>query len=88
MLNEHICATAIYYLDSENVTTSHLAFRMRTDDLQEDLQHSSVQGAFNWLERVYGTSLGGCGGREQANLQYYGTVETRQGRLLAFPNTL
>lgn len=26
-LNEHICATALYYYDEENITPSHLAFR-------------------------------------------------------------
>lgn len=27
MPNEHICASALYYYDSVNVTDSHLAFR-------------------------------------------------------------
>ena len=26
-LNEHICATALYYYDQENITDSHLSFR-------------------------------------------------------------
>jgi hypothetical protein len=30
-LNERICATAIYYYDSENVTDSYLAFRQKVD---------------------------------------------------------
>lgn len=30
-LNEHICATAIYYYDSENIGPSHLAFRQSID---------------------------------------------------------
>lgn len=30
-LNEHICATALYYADQENVTDSHLAFRQSYD---------------------------------------------------------
>ncbi|KAH8886347.1 hypothetical protein GQ53DRAFT_727710 [Thozetella sp. PMI_491] len=87
MMNEHICATALYYLDSENVTTSHLAFRTQTDRDQEDLSSLAGQDSYNWLEQVYGTALGGGGGAEQACLQYYGTVETRQAHLLAFPNT-
>jgi hypothetical protein len=34
-LNEHICATALFYIDCENVTESRLAFRqsMHTDDV-------------------------------------------------------
>jgi hypothetical protein len=30
-LNEHICATALYYYDEENITASHLAFRQAID---------------------------------------------------------
>ncbi|KAM0319687.1 hypothetical protein ACHAPQ_010226 [Fusarium lateritium] len=78
--NEHIVGTALYYLDSENVTPSHLQFRMQTDEDQE--QYWSVgQDAFGWMERVYGTPL-----RDADCLQQYGSVETKQGRLLAFPN--
>jgi hypothetical protein len=32
LMNEHICATALYYLDSENITPSSLSFRMQTSD--------------------------------------------------------
>jgi hypothetical protein len=83
-MNERICATALYYLDSENVTSSHLSFRMQTSPYQDDLQDIAGQDDYNWLERVYGTALSSSG----ACLQYYGSVETRQGRLLAFPNVL
>lgn len=87
-MNERICATALYYLDSENVTPSHLSFRMQTSSYQDDLQEIAGQDAYNWLERVYGTALGPSGYVTNACLQYYGSVETRQGRLLAFPNLL
>ena len=33
-MNEHICSTALYYYDCENVTDSHLAFRLRIDDVE------------------------------------------------------
>ncbi|KFA52316.1 hypothetical protein S40293_00605 [Stachybotrys chartarum IBT 40293] len=82
MMNERICATALYYLDSENITTSALDFRTKTEPDQDDIQYSAGQDAFNWLERVYGVNF-----REDFNLQYYGRVETREGRLLAFPNS-
>ena len=82
-MNERICATALYYLDSDNVTSSSLSFRMQTsDELYQDI--SIEQGSQSWLEQILGTSLvddGVC-------LQNYGSVETRQGRLLAFPNVL
>ena len=87
-MNEHICATALYYLDSENITPSHLSFRMQTSDYQDDLQAIAGQDAYNWLERVYGTSLGPSADVTNACIQHYGNVETREGRLLAFPNTL
>ncbi|KAI0410008.1 hypothetical protein F4802DRAFT_543020 [Xylaria palmicola] len=82
-MNEHICATALYYLDSENVTTSSLSFRMQTDVyLNDDEQFQVGQDAYSWLERAHGTKLGADG----SCLQSYGNVETPQGRLLAFPN--
>ncbi|PWI65084.1 hypothetical protein PCL_07383 [Purpureocillium lilacinum] len=84
-MNEKIAATALYYLDSENVTPSHLAFRMQTDSyLNDDIQTS--QDEYNWLERVFGTSLGASGGITGSCTQNYGDVETRQGRLIVFPN--
>lgn len=30
-LNEHICATALYYYDQQNITESHIAFRQSVD---------------------------------------------------------
>ncbi|KAF5680020.1 hypothetical protein FHETE_562 [Fusarium heterosporum] len=76
--NEHIIGTALYYLDSENVTPSHLQFRMST--ISDD-DYNVGQDSFNWMERVYGTVL-----RDAQAVQRYGSVETKQGRLLAFPN--
>ncbi|KAH6603880.1 hypothetical protein Trco_007326 [Trichoderma cornu-damae] len=80
-MNERICATALFYLDSDNITESHLSFRMQTNSfLQDDI--STAQGQYNYLERVYGTGLG----HGATCLQNYGDVKTPQGRLLAFPN--
>jgi hypothetical protein len=86
-MNEHICATALYYLDSDNITPSHLSFRMQTrpDINQEDDRFMVGQDSYKWLERVYGTTLGSG---DSSALQNYGSVETREGRLLAFPNVL
>lgn len=87
-MNERICATALYYLDSENVTTSHLSFRMQTPyDINGNFEDVG-QDAYHYLERVYGTSLGPSLGVDDSCLQNYGSVETCQGRLLAFPNVL
>jgi hypothetical protein len=86
-LNEHICGTALYYLDSENITDNNLSFRMLTpEDIGYDSDYAVGQQSFSWMESVFGTSLGSGSG--DACLQNYGSVQTRQGRLLAFPNTL
>ena len=55
---------------------------MQTDG--EDFQNraSVGQGAYGWLELVYGTELGNYG----TCLQNYGNVEVKEGRLLAVPN--
>jgi hypothetical protein len=87
-MNEHIVATALYYLDSENVTPCHLSFRMITDvDDLEDFEMSIGQDMYHVYERIWGTELG-VGGSSNEALQSYGSVETREGRLLAFPNVL
>lgn len=83
-MNEHIVATALYYLDSENTTPSHLDFRMQTS-YDQDESPMLDQFCFSWMERVYATNLG-TGGYYPCCLQRYGSVETKQGRLLAFPN--
>ncbi|ESZ91703.1 hypothetical protein SBOR_7922 [Sclerotinia borealis F-4128] len=83
-MNEHICGTALYYLDSENITSSDLSFRMQTSAYMED-DIDVGQDCYHWLEQVYGTGLGSS---NSPCLQNYGSVDTRQGRLLAFPNVL
>lgn len=88
-MNEKICATALYYLDSENITESRLAFRMQTLYDQDELQQVTGQDSYSWLEHEYGTSLGASGSAAAGScVQTYGSVETREGRLLAFPNIL
>lgn len=84
LLNEMICATALYYLDSENVTDSSLSFRMQTSYDQDELQDKVGQDSYHWMECVFGTDLT----RNGSCLQSYGSVETSEGRLLAFPNVL
>jgi hypothetical protein len=81
-MNEHICGTALYYLDSGNITDSSLSFRMQTDSGYNSQYHVG-QGAYHWMESVFGTNLD-----RSACLQNYGSVQTRERRLLAFPNVL
>ncbi|KAF2724219.1 hypothetical protein K431DRAFT_218256 [Polychaeton citri CBS 116435] len=77
-LNEHIVATALYYYDSDNVTDSHLAFRELTDFVGLEYQ----QSRFRHIEEFYDIEEDG------PKIQELGSVLTRQGRLLTFPNVL
>ena len=61
---------------------------MKTSDDQEYLSLLHDQDYYNWLERLYGTSLDQSERGKNAALQNYGSIETREGRLLAFPNIL
>jgi hypothetical protein len=83
-MNERICATALYYLDSSNISPSELSFRMQTSAYISD-EFDVGQDSYHWMQQIYGTTLSGGGG---PCLQNYGSVETREGRLLAFPNVL
>ncbi|KAG9256854.1 uncharacterized protein F5Z01DRAFT_672086 [Emericellopsis atlantica] len=84
-MNERICATALYYVDSENIEASTLSFRMPTSSyISDDMQ--AGQDSYHWLELVHGASLGASRGLAGSCLQTYGEIETRQGRVLAFPN--
>jgi hypothetical protein len=81
LLNEHICATALYYYDSENVVDSFLAFRENVDsDYVEQLPYE--QSRYDHLEKLFDVRW--CG----PAIQHLGHVRTCQGRLLTFPNVL
>ncbi|KAM7195412.1 Protein of unknown function (DUF4246) domain containing protein [Rhypophila sp. PSN 637] len=80
-LNEQIVATALYYVDSENVTASSLSFRQRCDTDQEQLQYRVGQGLYEYYDKIYDKKLG-----YGEAVQHFGDVVTQQGRLLAFPN--
>ncbi|KAH6839436.1 hypothetical protein B0I37DRAFT_400043 [Chaetomium sp. MPI-CAGE-AT-0009] len=83
-MNEHIVATALYYLDSENVTPSELSFRMATSPEQNGLRSRVRQHMYTVYEHIYGTGLSYDENSE--TVQTYGSVATPEGRLLAFPN--
>lgn len=80
-LNEHICASALYYYDSANITDSHLSFRERASGFElEQLPYE--QGQYGWIEQHFGMQ------NDRPFTQELGKVETKEGRLLAFPNVL
>ncbi|KAL0059164.1 hypothetical protein AAF712_014136 [Marasmius tenuissimus] len=80
-LNEHICASAIYYYGQENATESRLAFRQLTQ--REDLESVSYpQNDHDGFKELFGVvEHGPC-------VQTLGSVLTREGRIVAFPNVL
>ncbi|RDB22804.1 hypothetical protein Hypma_010044 [Hypsizygus marmoreus] len=80
-LNEHICATATYYYDSENITTSRLGFRQQSS-VEQSEEVSYEINKHDWLEAVFGCEQEGPG------IQDVGTVDTPEGRLLTWPNIL
>ncbi|CAA7260755.1 unnamed protein product [Cyclocybe aegerita] len=80
-LNEHICATALYYYSNENTANSTLAFRQQSDAVGVTYTNYA-QDEHDFLEIVYGCRNGDPG------VQIVGGVHTREGRLLTFPNIL
>lgn len=80
-MNEHICATALYYLSNSNITSSRLAFRQQSSyDDANDIGYA--QDEHDFLSAVFG-----CENNEPA-VQEVGSVECSEGRLLTFPNIL
>ncbi|KAL2827946.1 hypothetical protein BDW59DRAFT_159904 [Aspergillus cavernicola] len=86
-LNERICATAIYYYDSENITDNALSFRHRaSEEYFQDVTYG--QNEFQFL-RVFGFEPDAGNGDTGSQItQDLGSVSTHTGRLLTFPNTL
>ncbi|KAH6903211.1 hypothetical protein BKA70DRAFT_1514913 [Coprinopsis sp. MPI-PUGE-AT-0042] len=81
-LNEHIVATALYYYSSDNITSSSLAFRQLSEHGRDadGVRHNLDD--YGWLKPVFGLA------NYESAVQHVGSVETRQGRLLTFPNIL
>ncbi|OJZ90147.1 hypothetical protein ASPFODRAFT_58780 [Aspergillus luchuensis CBS 106.47] len=82
-LNERICATAIYYYDSHNITESTLSFRQRAGSLY-DVDYD--QDRHEFIHAVYGFGPDVSGNGESQITQHLGSVVCREGRLLTFPN--
>ncbi|KIP03673.1 hypothetical protein PHLGIDRAFT_110570 [Phlebiopsis gigantea 11061_1 CR5-6] len=76
MMNEAIISTGIYYYDEQNVSQSSLAFRMGVHAPMVRVEQSDYKAA----KAVFGISL------DDPLNQVLGSVVTKQGRCLAFPN--
>ncbi|KAL2884175.1 hypothetical protein SGCOL_000114 [Colletotrichum sp. CLE4] len=79
-LNEHIVATALFYYDSSNITDSYLAFR--TEANKENLSERIDYEQYDWdsIEKIFALDAG------FHTMQDIGSVLTRSGRALFFPN--
>jgi hypothetical protein len=84
--NERICATAIYYYDSENITENTLAFRQRGMEDMIDIGYEQCQ--FQFLQAIYGFNDEVIGNGDTDVTQNIGAVVCKEGRLLTFPNTV
>ncbi|KAJ5014902.1 hypothetical protein K4K57_000835 [Colletotrichum sp. SAR 10_99] len=82
-LNEHIVSTALFYYDSENITECTLDFRTSAngDELDEGAL-SYEQYDHRSIERTFAVQ------QYQSIFQDIGTVVTKSGRALFFPNLL
>ncbi|KAF5017117.1 hypothetical protein F66182_10999, partial [Fusarium sp. NRRL 66182] len=86
-LNEHICATAIYYYSTENITESVLSFRTRADNYSfDDVMYE--QSRHEFLQQIYGFGPETSGWNDCPVTQELGDVSCHEGRLLTFPNVL
>ncbi|KAI1418445.1 hypothetical protein F5Y13DRAFT_149182 [Hypoxylon sp. FL1857] len=77
-LNDHIVATALYYYDAENISESRLAFKQAVD--ADEMRMQPPQHEWESLARWHGIT------DEDLPFQEIGSVLTRPGRLIAFPN--
>ena len=78
--NEAICASAIYYYQTANISESCLSFRQKVDDGSHDMQYE--QSDHRAVETIYGFE------NDDACVQDLGKVRTSQGRLITFPNVM
>lgn len=81
MLNEHIVGTAIYYYDCNNVTESRLRFRQQA--FIDEVELNYEQDDHEPLCEIFGTDSM----RDEPAVQELGSLDTREGRMIAFPNT-
>jgi hypothetical protein len=82
--NEHICATALFYYDNENITDSRLAFRTSSNVEDLTLNLNYEQGDVLSIARTFAVEAE----HEASTLQNIGSVLTQQGRAVFFPNLL
>ncbi|EEH21739.2 hypothetical protein PABG_03955 [Paracoccidioides brasiliensis Pb03] len=80
-LNEHICATALYYYDNHNITNSYISFRQQCDT-NPHIKDTRGEDPNTFLPEIFGKQT------FSSATQIPGSVQCSEGRLLTFPNTL
>ncbi|KAF2163027.1 hypothetical protein M409DRAFT_26474 [Zasmidium cellare ATCC 36951] len=80
-LNDHICASALYYYSTHNITPSHLSFR-EAISVEYLSDKSYEQDDHEHFERLYDIQQHGPA------IQTLGRISTPENRLLTFPNIL
>lgn len=79
LVNERICASAIYYYDSDNITESRLSFNAAGDSGQ--IRCDRDRGK---CRNLYGLPIyRGCAGNPSIGV---GSIKSSPGRLVVFPN--
>jgi Protein of unknown function (DUF4246) len=78
MVNEHIAASIVAYVESVNIAASELAFRVAVDTTLMDYEQDDHAG----VEAVYGLRNG------EPVTRAMGAVQTLAGRVVCFPNML
>ncbi|KAJ4303127.1 hypothetical protein N0V90_002019 [Kalmusia sp. IMI 367209] len=84
MLNESIVATAIYYYDVHNVTESRIRF-------SQENEVDSIYHGFRYEQGDHepiAITFGAEDMWDAAAVQEIGSIATRHGRIISFPNTL
>ncbi|KAJ9385537.1 hypothetical protein DTO063F5_4130 [Paecilomyces variotii] len=80
-MNERICASALYYYDSENVQGGRMTFRQATDTGSiSEIKYEP--GDSVWLKQVFGLDNGA------PLVQEVGSLSTKVGRVISYPSTL
>ncbi|WOO80292.1 uncharacterized protein LOC62_03G003806 [Vanrija pseudolonga] len=91
LLNERICASALYYYDSDNITDSRLAFEAKAHPYSPWLIPDSVYEPYSidreWSKELFGVTLGATACSKHVYIKL-GAVQTPPGRLVVFPNVL
>ncbi|MCO5573504.1 hypothetical protein L7F22_027275 [Adiantum nelumboides] len=84
--SEEICATGIYYLDSDNITDPTLHFRQRIEE-NTLTEWNYEQNQFEHMNRLFGHVQNGDDSVQSMFVQL-GHLSTPSKRAIVFPNTM